>query len=600
MQILHKSAVLWLITGLILSFGAGYFVWSSSSTSSKQVLAQNKKLKTVAVERVHPDLAAHSVLFEPEIIRSGERIYTAVGYGLANSHMIIGEDGVIIIDAMTTEVEARLVQAKFREISKKPVKALIYTHNHADHIFGSTGWELAPDALVIAHKDLMHKVQHIINIVQPAIAQRSARMFGTYLPRGEDGVVNAGIGPALGMPVGADYRIGLRPPTLTIDKQQFLTVAGIELEIYHAPGETDDQIHVWLPEDRAIFVGDNVYQTFPNLYTIRGTTYRDVRLWAKSVDSALQRKPVFLLPSHTRPVQGKVEVAEILTIYRDAIKFIHDQTVRAINRGVASGEIAAQVELPKKLREHPWLVEHYGRASWSSKNIFTGYMGWFSGQGVDLEPVPPKMLASRLAGMVGGPQIMIKEARDALATGEMAWAAQLAEYAMQSATSETLIADARNIQAHAFEIMGQASNNPNARHTYLTLARELRGEIDLRSEIVNDSSLELVKTMPISSTLERLAVSLNPARAEGKNSVTCFVFLDKESSYALELSNSALHIRSEFVLEQCELLVETNSGEFIDLLAGQTEFTQLRLSENFTIKKGSTLGFIQFLRLFQP
>ena len=83
------------------------------------------------------DLVAHSEEFRKEIVKVTDRIYVAVGFGLANSIMIEGENGLIIIDAMESMKEGQAVIDAFRQISEKPVSAIIYTHNHTDHVFGA-------------------------------------------------------------------------------------------------------------------------------------------------------------------------------------------------------------------------------------------------------------------------------------------------------------------------------------------------------------------------------------------------------------------------------------------------------------------------------
>ena len=50
---------------------------------------------------------------------------------------------------------------------------------------------------------------------------------------------------------------------------------------------------------------------------------------------------------------------------RDAIQFVHDQTVRLMNKGLAPREIAARVKLPPHLATHPYLIEYYGTVEWS-------------------------------------------------------------------------------------------------------------------------------------------------------------------------------------------------------------------------------------------
>ncbi len=209
------------------------------------------------------------------------------------------------------------------------------------------------------------------------------RMFGNYLP--EDEMVNDGIGAFLG--IDSDSRLFAMPPTHTFSDQLKLKIAGVDIELVHAPGETNDQIFVWLPQQRVLLPGDNIYKAFPNLYTIRGTPYRDVSQWVDSLDKMRQRQPQFLVPSHTRPIVGAEQVDATLQVYRDAIQFVHDQTVRYMNKGLTPDQIVERVRLPEHLASHPYLQEFYGKVDWSVRSIFGGYMGWFDGNSSTLLPL---------------------------------------------------------------------------------------------------------------------------------------------------------------------------------------------------------------------
>ena len=61
----------------------------------------------------------------------------AMGYALANSMLIEAPDGAIIVDVTETMKSGARAFAALREVSKSPVKAIVYTHNHADHVFGA-------------------------------------------------------------------------------------------------------------------------------------------------------------------------------------------------------------------------------------------------------------------------------------------------------------------------------------------------------------------------------------------------------------------------------------------------------------------------------
>ena len=148
--------------------------------------------------------------------------------------------------------------------------------------------------------------------------------------------------------------------------------------------------------------GDNIYKTFPNLYTIRGTTHRDVIGWVSSLDKMRSYEPEYIFPSHTKPIIGSEDTMEALTIYRDAIQYVHDQTIRLMNEGYYPDQIIEMVELPASIKSSPYLSEFYGTVRWSVKSIFNGYLGWFNGNPADLDPLSRKEEAQRLAKLVGG------------------------------------------------------------------------------------------------------------------------------------------------------------------------------------------------------
>ena len=224
----------------------------------------------------------------------GGLIHIAVGFGIANSIMIEGEDGNIIVDVTDSVSEAEKVYSIFKKKNSNPIKAIIYTHNHGDHTFGAEYYIKSQEdkPLVIAHESTDYYVQRIMGIINPIISKRSTRMFGTLLP--DDQFINAGIGPSLNV---SDSPIGYIEPDTVFKDELKIEIAGINLELYHAPGETNDQIFVWLPDHKALMPGDNIYNTFPNLYTIRGTTHRNVIGWVKSLDHMRSFNPEYLFPS---------------------------------------------------------------------------------------------------------------------------------------------------------------------------------------------------------------------------------------------------------------------------------------------------------------
>lgn len=410
-------------------------------------------------------LAAHSEEFRPEVIEVTDGVWVAVGFGLANSILIEGDDGVIIVDTMESPGSAAAVKAEFDQLTAKPVKALIYTHNHTDHVMGAKvlAGEDNPD--VYSHETTTELVGKIYQRLLGAISRRSLRQFGVPLP--EEDRLNCGIGPEL--KIGGVGAQGFIPANKTFSDTLETEVAGVKLKLVHAPGETDDQLYVWLPEKRVLLPGDNFYKAFPNLYAIRGTAYRDVRRWADSLDLMIEEKPEYLIPSHTRPLSGEATIRENLTAYRDAIRFVHDETLAGINRGLTPDELVEAVQLPPELSENPFLEEYYGTVEWSVRSIFTGYLGWFSGDPTDLHPMAPAERAARMAELAGGADRLRAKAASALEAGDAQWCAELAGHLLEIDASDE---EARTLQAKAWRALGEGEISANGRNYYLTSAQQ--------------------------------------------------------------------------------------------------------------------------------
>jgi alkyl sulfatase BDS1-like metallo-beta-lactamase superfamily hydrolase len=543
----------------------------------------------------HPELVAHSSEFERKVYEVVPGVHVAVGFGLANSILLEGDDGVVIVDVTESVETAREVKAAFDEITTKPIRALVYTHNHADHIFGARGFVPEGEIDVYAHATTNDYIDRVVNIIRPAIGNRSARMFGTYLPRGPAGVVNAGIGPGLALGHGGGHPSLIRP-NQTFEDELEVTIAGIRMVLVHAPGETNDQLFVWLPEQRVLLPGDNIYRAFPNLYTIRGTLYRDVLAWAHSLDAMRDLEPLHLVPSHTRPVSGRDEVQELLTVYRDAIQFVHDQTVRGMNQGLTPDELVERISLPPHLREHPYLRELYGTVEWSVRSVFTGYLGWFDGDSGTLSPAPPDERAAGYVALAGGEDALRSAVRKALDDERFAWAAELAGHLLRVDPDN---AGDRRLKAAALRELGRRSISPNGRNYYLTQALELEGEITVDEDLRGDpSTADIVAAIPIENFMASLPVNLDPEASADTDLVIGFRFPDEGKVFGVHVRRGVAELRHVFP-DQPDASITTDSAVWKAILTGQRNPALAFASSDVQVD-GSTLELLRFLRLFGP
>jgi len=314
-----------------------------------------------AAPTIHPKLTEHSKKMKKKIYQISDNCYLAYGYGIGSTSMIVGEDGIIIIDPVECVVKCREINEDFRKITAKPVKAVIYTHFHGDHFLGVKGFVSDEEVKmgeceIIAHETMM---ENLINTTTEGAGHvlhlRNLYSLGYFLECGPEGRVNCGIGPDASIKKGS-----LIIPTLTVKDELDLEIAGVKMHFLWVPSECDDEIAVWFPDSKILCSAEVVQgETFPNLHTIRGTRYRDPRQWYKSLDVLRKFNADYMVPSHGRPVIGKENVADVLTAYRDAIQFVYDRTLRYMNCGYIPDELVDKVKLPDHLANHPWLGEFY-------------------------------------------------------------------------------------------------------------------------------------------------------------------------------------------------------------------------------------------------
>jgi len=536
-------------------------------------------------------LSAHSGEFRRELVRVTEGVYVAVGYAHANSILIEGSDGVIVVDALGSQEAAEAVLAAFRQVTDKPIRALVYTHSHPDHIGGSAVFAPPGSGIpVYAQREVADNYSRLVSEMEPILSRRAQRMYGTPLPPAER--VNIGIGLELDM--GPDHHFALAAPTHDFDQELSLDIAGVQLQLVHAPGETDDQIFVWLPRQRVLMPGDNLYRAFPNLYTVRGTTYRDPRAWAASLDRMRALKPAFLVPSHTRPVSGEAQVELLLTDYGDAIRYVYQQTIRLINQGYAPDEVAHRLQLPAHLSASPWLTEFYGKASWSAKSIFAGQLGWFDGNPTHLQPLEPGDEAGRMVALAGGEAALNQQIERAAGAGEQQWVLQLTDYALRVNRDNAV---ARKARIAALARRAEAEVNANARNYYLTSLRELRDGLVLPRRL-SEPRPESAVAIPLSAVFDGLAVNLDAAAAAEVRRSVGFEFTDTGELWTVTVRRGVTEIHRGLSAD-AEIHARVSAQAFKELLAGLRN-PMVSIGRDFEFVKGGRIAFVQFMRLFMP
>ena len=536
---------------------------------------------------IDSSLQKHTEEFKKGVIKVKENVYVAVGYGLANSIMIIGNDGIIIVDVMESGESAKEVLSEFRKITDKPLKAMIYTHNHADHVFGGTGMTDDNTVDVYAHELTPYYLDRVVNVTRPITELRGFRMFGIFLD--DEAMVNCGIGPRLN--INSTSQLGVVRPNKTFKDSLSITISGIDIELHHAPGETNDQLFVWLPNEKVLLAGDNIYKTFPNLYTIRGTVYRDPKQWTQSLDKMRTYEIEYLVPSHTRPLFGKELIQKTLTTYRDGIQYVYDQTIRYMNKGLTAHEIVEKVHLPKSLINEPFLQEFYGKVSWSVTNIFHGNLGFFDGNPSTLQPLSPMDKANKMIILSGGFDKLLEQATTAFSDKQYQWTLELTDYLLRIKPDDKKSIDLRYT---SLVKLGEAESNPNARHYYLTSAKETKGFV-IKSIIEPD--LRTVHSIPLAAIFDNLSVNLIPQKCGDIKLKVNFNFTDTNEKWSVQLRNSIAETQARHVTNP-DITVTIKSTVWKELLAKKRGGLTTFLSGDISVEPG--IGeFKEFMSYFE-
>ncbi|MCF3650608.1 alkyl/aryl-sulfatase [Synoicihabitans lomoniglobus] len=418
---------------------------------------------SVALDLLH----AQDQQFERQIVQVAPNVFTAVGYHGANTSMIVGTDGVIIVDTLMVPTAAATALQALRAYSDKPVKAIIYTHSHGDHIGGASAF-VGDEMPAIYAMEGFGSAEGVTEMVGPIKAKRNVRQFGRNLPLAEQ--TNRGVAPA--GTVDRDGGKGILPPTVLVPHRGDRTViAGVELEFHYAPGETDDAMFIWLPREKVLFAGDNFYSSFPNLYAIRGTAYRNVLNWSESVARMATFKPHHVVPGHTLPIHGQEAATTALENYSAAIRSVYDQTVEGLNAGKSPDQLAHDVTLPAHLKDKPYLIEYYGTVSNAVRAISVGLLGWFDGNPTTLNPLEPAIAAQKIARLAGGTRNLTTQMEAALQQGDYQWALELSDHVKWLTDGDPT--RAREIKIEALRGLGALEYNAPNRNYYLSYANEL-------------------------------------------------------------------------------------------------------------------------------
>jgi alkyl sulfatase BDS1-like metallo-beta-lactamase superfamily hydrolase len=524
-----------------------------------------------APDTVNPSLWRQSILSAIHgLFEVVPGIYQVRGLDLSNVTFVEGDRGVLVIDPLISTETAAAALALYRQHrGERPVVGVVYTHSHADHFGGVKGVTDQADVdagrcTIIAPEGFMeHAVAENV-YAGTAMGRRAGYMYGAALERGPAGQVGAGLGQTT-----STGTISLIEPTDTIVRTgEERVVDGIRMEFQLTPGtEAPAEMNLLFPDHRALCMAENATHVLHNVLTIRGALVRDARIWSRYITEAIDlfgERIEVVFASHHWPTWGRGRAIEYLGLQRDLYAYLHDQTLRLLNRGMVGSEIAEAMRMPPAL-ERAWHARgYYGSVSHNVKAIYQRYMGWYDGNPAHLWQHPPVEAARRYVAAIGGAEAVLANAREAFEAGDFRWVVELLNHLVFADPGD---ARAKALQADALEQLAFGAENGTWRSAYLAAATELRQ--GAFGTPISSTAPDLLAALTPEQIFDAIAIRVDGPRAWHESLSIAIVLTDASETYRLDLRNGVL-VHRRTAEQDADLVVRATRPALAGLLAGST------------------------------
>jgi glyoxylase-like metal-dependent hydrolase (beta-lactamase superfamily II) len=327
------------------------------------------------------------------LLEAAPGVHVAQGYDFSDFAFVETDDGLVAVDAGSTEANVRVALAALREITSKPITHVIVTHTHWDHIGGLDALR-GRDTRVIVQAKFQEELGNVNSTAIP-----TAAWFGRDPQRFYD-----------------------LTPDRVVGQTETLTIGGVDLVLHPANGgETSDALLVELPASGVLFAGDVLMPYLGAPFLPEGS----VDGLIETMQTIRRLDPRLLVHGHTG-LSENISV-EVLPVLEAALRDLHEVVLAGIRDGDTLAGIIQRNHLPAVLRSQPDSVVAYllFRDNLISR-VYQQRTGYWKPNGEGVEVFSDAQWAQALDLLAGGRErAFVEAARSLLSTGDYGLALQL-------------------------------------------------------------------------------------------------------------------------------------------------------------------------------